>query len=254
MPFDASGIYTTPSGSQNAAPGEVVQSAVWNNIFTDLSSAVTTTYGKLLTVGLSVLGNPATGTSAVVQAITGTAGQALVVNSGGTALGFVALSSAITGSGLSVIGVTGASPGNTGSIVGGAGQILAVNSGATALGFSSPLTIGLVTLADKNQPLSAGFRVTPLNVGTAGASLTINYGSGTMQRFITNAALTINAATTDGACDILVTNGASAGTITVSGFGGASTGDAYGTTSGNKFIFMSRTINGSSTYAWKAMQ
>lgn len=40
MPFN--GItYTPPTGAENAAPGQVVQSAVWDAIFTDISAALT---------------------------------------------------------------------------------------------------------------------------------------------------------------------------------------------------------------------
>jgi len=41
LPFSNSGVYTPPTGAQNAAPGEVIRSATWNSIFTDLSTALT---------------------------------------------------------------------------------------------------------------------------------------------------------------------------------------------------------------------
>ena len=41
MPFSSSGQYTPASGATTAAPGQLIQSAVWNAIFTDLSSALT---------------------------------------------------------------------------------------------------------------------------------------------------------------------------------------------------------------------
>jgi hypothetical protein len=41
MPFSGN-VYTPPTGSESAAPGQVVQSAIWNNIFTDLAAALTT--------------------------------------------------------------------------------------------------------------------------------------------------------------------------------------------------------------------
>lgn len=41
MPFSGN-TYTGPSGSTSAAAGQVVQSAVWNNIHTDLATALTT--------------------------------------------------------------------------------------------------------------------------------------------------------------------------------------------------------------------
>jgi hypothetical protein len=42
MPFDPStGIYTPPTGAENAAPGQVIRSAIWNTIFTDIATALT---------------------------------------------------------------------------------------------------------------------------------------------------------------------------------------------------------------------
>ena len=35
------GVYTPPNGAENAFPGEVIASATWNSIFTDLSGALT---------------------------------------------------------------------------------------------------------------------------------------------------------------------------------------------------------------------
>jgi hypothetical protein len=41
MPFNGSGQYTPASGATTAAPGLLIQSAVWNAIFTDISTALT---------------------------------------------------------------------------------------------------------------------------------------------------------------------------------------------------------------------
>ena len=41
MGFAASGVYTAPSGATSAASGDVIRSATWNTIFSDLSSALT---------------------------------------------------------------------------------------------------------------------------------------------------------------------------------------------------------------------
>lgn len=41
MPFAADGTYTPPDGAENAVPGEVIRSATWNTIFTDISEALT---------------------------------------------------------------------------------------------------------------------------------------------------------------------------------------------------------------------
>lgn len=41
MPFAADGTYTPPTGAENAAAGNVIRSATWNSIFTDISTALT---------------------------------------------------------------------------------------------------------------------------------------------------------------------------------------------------------------------
>jgi hypothetical protein len=70
-----------------------------------------------------------------------------------------------------------------------------------------------------------------------------------------NGAFTIAAPAADSAIDILVTNGGSAGAITLSGFTvGSVTGSAYVTTNTYKFVFSIRRINGTSTYSWYALQ
>lgn len=37
----ATGIYTPPNGATNAFPGEVIASATWNAVFTDIATALT---------------------------------------------------------------------------------------------------------------------------------------------------------------------------------------------------------------------
>lgn len=41
MPFNSGGVYTPPSGSENAQPGDIIRSATWNSIFTDIATALT---------------------------------------------------------------------------------------------------------------------------------------------------------------------------------------------------------------------
>ena len=41
MPFSPSGVYTPPTGAENAVPGAVIRSATWNSIFTDIATALT---------------------------------------------------------------------------------------------------------------------------------------------------------------------------------------------------------------------
>lgn len=53
MSFNSGGTYTPASGALNAAPGQVVQSAVWDAIFTDMTSAFTSVMtGAMVLVGL----------------------------------------------------------------------------------------------------------------------------------------------------------------------------------------------------------
>jgi hypothetical protein len=41
MPFGSNGVYTPPTGAENATPGAVIRSATWNSIFTDIATALT---------------------------------------------------------------------------------------------------------------------------------------------------------------------------------------------------------------------
>lgn len=66
MPFASNGIYTAPTGATNAQPGQVIRSATWDTIFTDLSSALTL-------VGQQLWNGPATiTTSATLSATSAT--------------------------------------------------------------------------------------------------------------------------------------------------------------------------------------
>lgn len=101
--------------------------------------------------------------------------------------------------------------------------------------------------------LSKGFTVTPNSIATG--SFTVNPQLGNYQYVTNNGAYTITAPTSDCAVDILVTNGASAGATTFSGFTvGSSTGSALTTTNGNRFLISIRRINGVSTYSIYALQ
>lgn len=136
------------------------------------------------------------------------------------------------------------------------------NSGnATALG--TPVSINLAN-ATNIPPAgfaagtigAVGFNSTPYNLGTVSSgTVTPASANGNTQYLTNNGAFTLAAPSTNCSIDIDVTNGASAGTITFSGFTvGSNTGDTYATTNANKYILMIRRVNGTSTYAWKAYQ
>jgi hypothetical protein len=107
-----------------------------------------------------------------------------------------------------------------------------------------------------NQTVTGGFRITPSSQGTiSSGTFTPDAFNHNYQFYTNNGAHTLAAPANDCAIDILITNGASAGAITFSGFTvGANTGDPLTTINTNKFVVSIRRINGVSTYAVKALQ
>lgn len=127
---------------------------------------------------------------------------------------------------------------------------LTLSPSTIIVGPVSSSTLAALTLAD--QTLSGGANVTSLSQATG--SIIIDCGARPLQ-FITNGgSFTITAPTNDGSCITLITNNASAGTITFSGFTVGTTGDALTTTNGNKFMATIVRINAIATYVVKALQ
>jgi microcystin-dependent protein len=126
----------------------------------------------------------------------------------------------------------------------GSGGLTAATAGTD---YMAPGTTSLVTV---------GFTVTPNNIGTVSSGTTTPAAaSGNYQYLTNNGAFTLAAPAADCAIDLLVTNGASAGAITFSGFTvSASTGDSLTTTNTSKFVISIRRINAVSTYIIKALQ
>lgn len=110
-----------------------------------------------------------------------------------------------------------------------------------------------VMLTNTTATLTVGYTFTANNLGTI-ASFTLNPALGNYQYGTNNGAFTLTAPTSDCAVDILVTNGATAGAITFTGFTVGTTGDALTTTNTSKFIISVRRINAISTYAIRALQ
>lgn len=135
-----------------------------------------------------------------------------------------------------------------------AGGITATDVQTAMYGLDTRLSTAMQT--GTTATISVGYTVAPNALGViSSATLTPSIASGNYQFYTNNGAHTLAAPAADGAVDLLVTNGASAGTITFSGFTvSASTGDALGTTSGYKFIISIRRINSISTYTIKALQ
>ena len=108
---------------------------------------------------------------------------------------------------------------------------------------------------DATSTISVGYTFTPNNLGNIASPFTVNPALGNYQFGTNHAAATWNAPVSDCAVDILVTNDATAGAISFSGFTtGSNVGDALTTTNGNKFIISMRRINSISTYTVKALQ
>lgn len=102
--------------------------------------------------------------------------------------------------------------------------------------------------------ITTGFTFSPANLGSL-TSFALDPSLGNYQYGTNNGAFTLTAPSSDCAVDLLITNGASAGAITFSGFTvGSVTGDALTTTNGSKFIVSIRRINAVSTYTIKALQ
>jgi hypothetical protein len=107
------------------------------------------------------------------------------------------------------------------------------------------------TTAD--QTITGGANVIPFPLPMG--NIAVDCGKRPLQ-FITNGgAFTITAPSNDGSCLILVTNNASAGAITFSGFNlGSSTGDPFDTTNAHNFTLSIWRINGVSGYRVAAHQ
>lgn len=132
----------------------------------------------------------------------------------------------------------------TGLIKSASGVLAAAVAGTD---YMHPGTTSLVTV---------GFTITPLSLGTVSSGTTTPAAAGgNYQYYSNNGAHTLAAPTADCAIDIMVTNAASAGSITFSGFTvGSVTGSALTTTNGHRFLISIRRINAISTYSIYALQ
>lgn len=128
---------------------------------------------------------------------------------------------------------------------------------ANGTGTFSAATAGTDYLAPgTTATITVGFGVTPYSIGTVSSgTTTLSAANGNYQFYTNNGAHTLAAPSSDCAIDVLITNGASAGSITFSGFTvGSSTGSALTTTNSSKFIVSVRRINSVSTYSIYALQ
>lgn len=132
---------------------------------------------------------------------------------------------------------------------------LAFGSGSNTITFpTASETLAGLTAVD--QTLSGGANVTSFSIGTVSSgTTTIDCGKSPLQFLTGNGAFTFAAPANDGSCDVLITNGASAGAVTFSGFTeGSNTGDALDTTNAHKFLVAVVRINSISHYLVSAYQ
>lgn len=171
---------------------------------------------------------------------------------------------AITMSGTTKLNnVTVTAPASAATLTLGSGKTVTVSNSLTLAGTDSttmtfPGTSSTVLTTGNTAAITVGYTVTAYNIGTPtnGSTATLTPSNGNYQYLTNNVAgFTIAAPSSDCAIDVLITNGASAGTITFSGFTvGSSTGDALTTTNTNKFLLTVVRINSVSTYTIKALQ
>ena len=107
-----------------------------------------------------------------------------------------------------------------------------------------------------DQTLSGGANVTAASLGTkSSGTTTIDCGASPLQYLTNGGAFTLAAPSNDGSCIVQVTNNASAGAITFSGFTvGSNTGAALDATNTHKFMISIARVNGSSIYNILAQQ
>lgn len=145
------------------------------------------------------------------------------------------------------------------TLTGAASKTLTFNHSLTLAGtdgttMTFPGTSSTVLTTGNTATITIGYSVTP-NALTASTSFTVNPALGNYQYITNNGAFTITNPASDCAVDILVTNGATAGTITFTGFTvGSSTGSALTTTNTQRFLISVRRINSVSTYSIYALQ
>lgn len=109
-----------------------------------------------------------------------------------------------------------------------------------------------------NQTIGPGGFSSPAKAwGDQSGTLAMNpLTNGNYQAFNNVGAISITAPTVDCGIDLMMTNTATAGGVSFSGFtvAAGNTGDPLTTTNGHKFLISMRRIGGTSTYAIKALQ
>jgi hypothetical protein len=128
---------------------------------------------------------------------------------------------------------------------------------ATALGVNVGSAGAVVTNNAVAQSFTGGLRPTAYSNGTGSgsATITVDCGNGPLQTITNGGAFTLVMAAYDGDCVVRVTNNASAGAVTFSGFTqGTNSGDTLDTTTGHIFDVALTRIGGNPHYLVSALQ
>jgi hypothetical protein len=111
-----------------------------------------------------------------------------------------------------------------------------------------------LTSTSTGQTVAGGAYVTCTSL-TSSTALTLDTGKCPLQYVTNNGAMSVAAPSNDGSMVLLLTNGATPGAVTFSGFAvGSNTGDSLTTSSGAKYMVFVVRINGSATYTIKSLQ
>lgn len=149
----------------------------------------------------------------------------------------------------------------TGTLTIASGKTVTVNNSLTLAGTDSttmtfPAVSSNVLTTGNTATITKGYSVTAYSGGTVSSgTFTVDPSNQNVQYYTNNGAHTFAAPASDCEVDVMVTNGASAGSITFSGFTvGSSTGSALTTTNTQKFIISVKRINSVATYSVYALQ
>jgi hypothetical protein len=206
----------------------------------------------------------------------GTSGDKLATAAGGTNLGSFTTNGAVYATSTSVL-TTGTLPiasGGTNAITASAAatnlglgtgdspQFTAVNIGNATDTTITRVSAGVIAVEGNNvllssvedQTITGGGIITSKDLGTkSSGTLTLDLGARALQYYINNGAHTLAPGSNAGSAIIDITNGASAGTITTSGWTKVS-GDDFTTTNTNKFRCHCSVGNAGSLLVVQAMQ
>jgi hypothetical protein len=133
-------------------------------------------------------------------------------------------------------------------------KLPAIDGSALTSMTAAQVSLSTALKYDTTATISKGYTLTPASLGNM-TNFTLDPSLGNYQYGTNHGAVTITAPASDSAITLLITNDATAGAVTFSGFTvSSSVGDALTTTNTNKFLVSINRINGTSTYLIKALQ